>query len=71
MNATAPTPDSSTNVAPTIGSLLGTAAGLVAASKLGMNPFDAVGGSFVASIAAAITAGFHWLGKKTHIPGLG
>jgi hypothetical protein len=59
-----------TNVAPTVGSLVGSAAGLAVASKLGFNPFDPAGGSIVAAIAAIITAGFHWLGKRTGLPGL-
>jgi len=72
MNAVQPIPPapSGTNVAPTLGGMLGSAAGLIVAGKLGLNPLDPVGGSLVASIAAGVTAVFHWLGKKTGIPGL-
>jgi len=72
MNTPQPVPPGTANVAPTVGSLVGGAAGLVVASKLGLNPLDpASGGPIVVSIGAAITALFHWLGKLTGIPGLG
>ncbi len=71
MNAVQPTPaPSGTNVAPTLGGLIGSAAGLVVASKLGFNPLDPAGTGVVASVAATVTAIFHWLGRKTGIPGL-
>lgn len=72
MNNPQPVPaPSTTNVAPTIGSLVGGVAGLVVASKLGLNPVEATGGSVVVSVGTLITALFHWLGGKTGIPGLG
>lgn len=64
-------PATGTNVAPTVGSLVGSAVGLVVSSKLGFNPLDPAGSSIVAAIAALVTAGFHWLGNKTGVIGLG
>jgi hypothetical protein len=73
MNSTAPIPAvGTTNVAPTAGALLGSTAGLIVAGKLGLNPFDpASGGAVVATVATLLTSLFHWLGKKTGVPGLG
>lgn len=72
MNAPSPVPVAGTNVAPSAGSLIGAAAGLAAASKLGLNPFDpATGGALVATVTTLITALFHWLGKKSGVVGLG
>lgn len=71
MNSPQPVPSSTTNVAPTVGSIVGGVAGLVVATQLGLNPVDASGGSVVVGVGALITALFHWLGGKTGIPGLG
>lgn len=71
MNAAMPGQETGTNVAPSLGALLGSAAGLVVASKLGLNPLDPSGGSIVAAIATTVTGIFHWLGRKTGIIGLG
>jgi len=73
MNSTAPVPAAgTTNVAPSTGALIGSAAGLVVASKLGLNPFDpGTGGAVVATVATLFTSLFHWLGKKTRVSGLG
>jgi len=71
MNSPQPVPASTTNVAPTVGSLVGGVAGLIVASKLGLNPLEADGGAIAVGIGGLVTALFHWLGKLTHIPGLG
>lgn len=72
MNSPAPVNPSSTNVAPTLGALLGTSAGLIVASKLHLDPTDVTsGGALVATVSTLFTALFHWLGQKTGIPGLG
>jgi hypothetical protein len=72
MNTPTPVPVTGTNVSPTIGSLLGSLAGLFLASKMGLNPMDAgAGSSVVGGMTMGITALFHWLGMKTGIPGLG
>lgn len=72
MNNPQPVPASTTNVAPTVGSLIGGAVGLLVASKLNLNPLDPVtGGPVVVSIGTVMTALFHWLGKLTGMPGLG
>jgi predicted regulator of Ras-like GTPase activity (Roadblock/LC7/MglB family) len=60
------------NIAPTVGSIVGSATGLVIASKLGLNPLDAgSGGAVIAAIAGLFAALFHWIGGKTGIAGLG
>jgi hypothetical protein len=71
MNSPQPVPSGTTNVAPTLGSLIGGIAGLVTASKLGMDPLSPAGGSVAVSVTATVTALFHWIGKATGIPGLG
>jgi len=71
MNSPQPTPASTTNVAPTIGSMVGGVAGLVATSKLGLDPTAPAGGALVVAVSGVVTAIFHWLGKLTGIPGLG
>jgi hypothetical protein len=72
MNSPQPVPSTGTNLAPTIGSLVGGAAGLAVVGKLGLNPLDPYsGGSILVAITTLFTAAFHWLGKKTGIPGLG
>lgn len=59
------------NVAPTLGAAVGTTAGLLVASKLGLNPANIDGGGIVAIVSTLMTALFHWIGSKTGIPGLG
>jgi hypothetical protein len=71
MNNPQPVPPSSTNVAPTLGSMVGVVAGLVATSKLGFDPVTPTGGSIAIGVTGLVTALFHWLGKATGIPGLG
>ena len=72
MNTPAPTPAAGgVNASPTIGAIVGGAAGVVAASKLGLNPTDPLGMTVVSSVSGLLAALFHWLGAKTGIPGLG
>jgi hypothetical protein len=72
MNTPAPVPASgSVNAAPTIGALIGGAAGVVVASKLGVNPADPTGIAVVSTVSGLLTMLFHWLGIKTGLPGLG
>lgn len=59
-----------TPVAPTLGSLVGSVAGVVVATKLGLDPASPGGVGTVSGITAAITALFHWIGSKIGVPGL-
>jgi hypothetical protein len=62
---------SGVNASPTIGAIIGGAAGVVAATKLGLDPAQPGGMAVVSSISGLLAALFHWLGAKTGIPGLG
>jgi len=67
-----PTPVSSgVNASPTIGAIIGGAAGVVAVTKLGLNPSDPGGMAIVSGISGLLAALFHWLGAKSGISGLG
>jgi len=69
MNSPQPMP-SGPNVAPSFGSMVGGVLGLVTAAKLGLNPLNIDGGSVAVGVCVLVTAFFHWLGKKTGMPGL-
>jgi hypothetical protein len=72
MNTPISVPTSSgLNASPTIGALIGGAAGVVVSTKLGLNPADVGGMSVVSGVSGLLAALFHWLGAKTGIPGLG
>lgn len=71
MNVPPPAVSSGLNASPTIGAIIGGAAGVVAATKLGLNPTDASGMAIVSTVSGLLAALFHWLGAKTGIPGLG
>lgn len=65
MPVTPPPGSAVTTTAPTLGSILGTVAGLWATQKMGLNPADGGVGSTVAvSIAGTVTGLFHMLGVK-------
>ena len=67
-----PTPVSGgPNASPTVGAIVGSAAGVIVSSKLGVDPTDPAGVAIVSSVTGLLTALFHWLGSKTGIPGLG
>lgn len=70
MNSPSPV-SSGVNASPTIGAILGGAAGVVAATKLGLNPTDPGGMAVVSTVSGILAALFHWLGAKTGISGLG
>lgn len=73
MNTPAPLPPASagnpvTASGPTLGSIIGGALGIVAATKLGLNPTDITGGAVVSGIAGLFTALFHWGSQKLGVP---
>jgi len=53
---------------PTLGSILGTAAGVAAAGALHMDPTGIYGGAVVSAIVGLFTAGFHWISSKLNVP---
>lgn len=56
---------------PSLGALLGTAAGLAATNALHLDPTDPEGGgALVSTVSLVVTGLFHWLGLKLKMPGL-
>lgn len=68
----APSAGTATNVAPSLGALVGTMAGLAVCGSFKLNPLDpSTGGAITTVVGTGVCALFHWLGQKTGIPGLG
>jgi len=53
---------------PTLGSILGTAAGVAAAGAFHLDPTGLYGGALVSAIVGLFTAAFHWFSTKLNIP---